>query len=159
MVENRKHFKKDPVPVVKCEVARKWLLKHPAAALQARGLHNKPPQVVMDELRSPLADVQFELKKTGAAGDYANVKPMSTPTGVSPSMPSSGAGGGGGGKKSTPAKVTTSNMLHWDLPEIELPMSMTVATARTDAVHGGPVFKIDDVDILVATDGDYYVVC
>ena len=148
MLENRKRFKKNPVPVVKCEVARKWLLKHPAAALKARGVYRQPPEVVMDELRSPLVDVQFEMKKD------TKVSSPSPPEGPAPTnAPMMGS------KKAVSTKVTTNSIINWELPAAELPEQMTSRPiVPMSSGDGSPEFKIDEVDILVATEGDYFVV-
>jgi hypothetical protein len=146
MIEQRKKLKKDPLPVVKAEASKRWLNLHPASGLKARGVYHRPPEVVMDELRDPLADVHFEVAKdlkdkirSKSNDDLNNSSKVEASAALN--------------------KVMTASMVNWEASAAELPEQMTSNPTPEAALTASKnQFKIDEVDILVATEGDYYVV-
>lgn len=152
MIEQKKKLKKDPLPVVKVDASKKWLSEHPKLGLMRRGIYNKPPEVVMDELRDPLAHVQFEFTKDGNKG---TVKARSESSSSSNTISSSSDN-----SSDSLNKVATASMINWEVPASELPEQMTSNPTPEAVVSEGnkELFKIDEVDILVATEGDYFVV-
>jgi len=161
MIEQRKKFKQDPLPIVKVEVSRNWLAVHPYVGLKARGVYSKPVEVVMDELRHPLADVQFEIKKSVSGKTPSSMSGASRSRFGAPSDSSSTStiSSSGSLNKSSTNKVTTASMINWEMSASELPEQMT-SSPTFDNLQSKEkdLFKIDEVDILVATEGDYYVV-
>lgn len=175
MIEQRKKLKKDPLPVVKVDASKKWLSEHPKAGLTRRGIYHKPPEVVMDELRDPLAHVQFEFTKDGskspmkARSDATSSGSTQSSGSATPSITSNGSSSSSGSgtissnsenNNNSLNKVTTASMINWEVPASELPEQMTSNPTPETAFSESnkELFKIDEVDILVATEGDYYVV-
>lgn len=164
MIEQKKRLKKDPLPVVKVDASKKWLGEHPELGLKRRGIYHKPPEVVMDELRDPLAHVQFEFSSDGNNRKSAKTRSsMSDYTGTSYGNNVNNISSNMDGSKSSSIsqnKVTTVSMINWEVPASELPDQMTCDPTPEAALteSNKELFKIDEVDILVATEGDYYVV-
>ena len=174
MLKNRKRLKKNPLPVVKIEVSKKWLTNHPAAGLRSRGVYSKPPEVVMDELRLPNKHVQFEPRSTSSPPSSSKMSmfapggtdaspdaPANTPNVNSGSTITSGntSSGLGSEKKGALGRVTTASMINWEMSASELPEQMTSTPMSVSSAQPTlPQFQIDEVDILVATEGGYFVV-
>eukprot|EP01041_Mallomonas_annulata_P004915 gene4915-9805_t len=121
--DQRKRMKKDPIPVAKVEVSKRWISEHPAVTGSAAS-------VVMDDRTEPLYGVVMD---TGGK----------TPSGV----------------------MTTSSMVNWEKSAVELSVITKPVTplGRTDATAKGEdkaqsQFRIDDMDMFVVTDEDFFVV-
>lgn len=59
--EQRKRTKKDPIPIAKVEVSKRWMTEHPAVT-------GTPPSVVMDERTGPVYGVTMDPAGKGGGG-------------------------------------------------------------------------------------------
>jgi len=146
MIEQKQKLKKDPLPIAKVEVSKKWILKHPGSGNASRKKGQLPP-VVMDECIEPVPGVAL------ASDSFS-----------SSSRSSSGLSGNSASSSSSSSNtLVTSSMLNWEKSSVELeaelasgsPSSMTQGNIRARST-----FVVDDEEIFVAsnTNKEYFVV-
>jgi len=147
MIEQRKKTKKDPLPMAKIAVTKKWLLKHPKSSFKysigQKGVFNSN-DVVLDEQIKPVEGVTFSTQDTAVAkGPTASGSP-------SPS------------NSSTKSQLHTvsASMRDWDKQKeeiIDVPVVMSLEKKGTISTKN---FEIDGVEMFIANNpvDDYFVV-
>jgi len=147
MIEKRRKTKKDPLVPAKLEVSKNWLFQHPSKFDREKTIEKM--SVVMDEKRQPSSTSMITVSDKDPGAPTAP-----TATGGSPA-PSSAAKAG-----STSGAIVTYSMLNWD-KDVEDEMA-EAWNGRNDVekkdVNEVDKFYIDDEEILVYTEDDYYCV-
>ena len=152
MAELSKKLKKNPLPVVKTEVSQRWLLEHPASSARRSGVDpSKPPAVIMDELREPVAGVKFETRKASNLRNGEGGKEGATASGQ----------GGPAGKSSTQStRVVTGSMINWEKSQEEMPKrehTPSSATKKSTAAENKIVLGGEEMFCCTGAGDDYFV--
>jgi hypothetical protein len=128
MIEQRGKLKKDPLPIAKCEVSKKWLLKSPSSRKASRKKGQLPP-VVLDEYMEPVQGVAF-------ASESGTAKTTSTQISSALSIPS---------------------LINWEKTQAQVTADPSLSGAPTMSASSistkntGALFKVDDVEMFVAS--------
>eukprot|EP00596_Hydrurales_sp_CCMP1899_P000960 CAMPEP_0119034622 /NCGR_PEP_ID=MMETSP1177-20130426/1627_1 /TAXON_ID=2985 /ORGANISM="Ochromonas sp, Strain CCMP1899" /LENGTH=310 /DNA_ID=CAMNT_0006992189 /DNA_START=224 /DNA_END=1157 /DNA_ORIENTATION=- len=138
VIEQKKKTKKDPLPLAKAEVSKKWLTLHPNTSMGYSSVKNKVPAVVMDDCTVPVFGVAFGSNKGNAA--------------------TSGAG--------TTNTLVTSSMLNWEKVVEDMPQKKEVAVKSKAVKTSEESFMIDEDEMYIASlsgsrslvEEDYFVV-
>jgi hypothetical protein len=153
MIEQRKKTKKDPLPMAKMAVTKKWLQKHPKSSFKytigKKGFFNSN-DVVLDEQIKPVEGVTFSTQETAIKGSGSSV-------------------GGASSNNNTPSNTSTKSQLHtvsasmrdWEKQKeeiIDIPSVITIEKKGENVKS--PNFEIDGVEMFVANNpvDDYFVV-
>lgn len=148
MIERKKKTKKDPLVPAKLEVSKNWLFQHPKKF--ERQKVTDMPSVVMDELKQSSSSTSMITASEKDVG--APTAP--TAAGGSPVPPSAAKAG------SATGSIVTYSMLNWD-KDVQDEMINAWngrADVKNDEANDVDKFYIDDEEMCVCTDGDYYVV-
>lgn len=146
MIEKRKKTQKDPIAPAKLEVSKNWLLQHPN--IFETQITTEMPSVVMDEKK------QASLSSTSmiTVSDKNSGTPAATGRASAPASASKAG--------ITPNTIVTYSMLNWD-KDVEEEMSKSSLGIDNDShgtVNDVDRFYIDDLEMCLCTEGDYYVV-
>jgi len=147
MIERKKKTKKDPLVSAKLDVSKTWLFQHPRKF--EREKITEMPSVVMDELRQSSTSssmITVSEKDSGAPN-------VPTAAGGSPSPPSAVKAGSASGS------IVTYSMLNWD-KDVEDAMNNAWRDRSDVKIEENDIdkFYLDDEEMCVCTDDDYYVV-
>lgn len=147
MVERRKKTQKDPVAPAKIEVSKNWLFQHPN--YYETQISTNMPTVVMDEKRHASSSTSMI-----TTSDYNSGAPA-TPTAAG-GAPAPAAASKAGVVLDT---IVTYSMLNWD-KDVEEEMSKSSITKDQNSpgtVDDVDRFYIDDLEMCLCTEGDYYI--
>lgn len=152
MIEKRKKNKKDPLPPAKLEVSKNWLYQHPGIFERQRV--TDMPSVVMDEKKESSSASSTSM--ITVADKDASVPTTPTAAGGSPAPPSAAKAGVASGA------IVTYSMLNWD-EDVEAEMSKASSQrdfdiGKSEGRNDIDRYFIDNEEICVCTEGDYYIV-
>lgn len=148
MIEQRKKTKKDPLPMAKMAVSKKWLQKHPKSSFKystgQKGVFSNN-DIVLDEQIKPVEGVTFSTQETAVAKG-------STTQGAGSSAPANSS-------SKSQLHAVSASMRDWDKQQeeiIDVPVIMTLEKKGSSSLN----FEIDGVEMFIANNpvDDYFVV-